>query len=66
MEIKVTDEEIVNPCPCGRGTYTEYIDRSVGFREHVAYFQCKRCNNKYDLVKMGYHYYPILKEEVKK
>lgn len=46
-------EVIVTECPCGKGSYTEYIDRTPGFREHDAYFQCNECDKKYKLIKMS-------------
>ena len=58
------EEEIIYPCPCGRSTYTEYIDRTPGFREHDAHFQCRECENKYNLVKNRYgRFVPELKDE---
>lgn len=49
-------------CPCGNGTIIEYIDRTQGFREHVATICCDNCSKKYVLMREGQkHFFPVLR-----
>ena len=44
-------------CPCGKGKIIN--ERIMGFGENYAYFECKKCEKKYEIVTGCGHYWEL-------